>query len=480
MKLFFGQNLKTELSQKLVMNQEMIQSLEILQLSSGQLYDHVYDMMLENPVIDIEVPEQQVHHLMESSDFSEEQSGDLSSDNKEIDWYEYSQRIGSDDLDYYGRYTYGSENMERFEYSMTKEMTLEENLLHQIEFVNVSYLIKSIAAYIVQTLDDNGYMTCSLEEIAQQLNISATMAKEALELIWTFDPPGVGARNLSECLKIQLQIIGRLDEKLADIVDNHLEDIAMNRLEKVARAEGISIMEAIDYGELLKSLDPKPGRIFAPVENTKYIIPDVIVEENNGILSVRLKSSSAPKVIIRDEYRKMLGEADENSNVASFLTGRFDSAMWLIRCIEQRNSTIINVAEAIVKRQKRFMLSGRRYLVPITMKEIAEELEIHESTVSRAVNGKYMQCPQGTIEMRQLFVGSSKLKNRDGSYASSEALKTMIKTMVDLEDIRKPLSDKSIADAISVSGIEISRRTVAKYRDEMGIPSSSVRRRKIF
>ena len=455
-------DINIELSQKLTLTQEMVQSLEILQLSRGELYDHVYDVMLENPVIDVEMPEQPIAQMIES-----------------VDWQDYARTYGEDDFNYYGRNTYGMENIEPIEYSMTSEMTLEENLMSQVEYCDVPYIVESIAVYIIQTLDDNGYMTYTLEEISEELNVSKEMVQEALELIWTFDPAGIGARDLTECLQLQLKYIDRYNDDLKLITEKHLEDIAGGRFEKVARTVGTDVETVMDYAELLRSLEPKPGRAFASVENTRYIVPDVIVEPDQGKFSVRLKSSAAPKVIIREEYRRMLKEADKNSHVADFLSGRFDSAMWLIRCIEQRNNTILKVAEAVTKRQHRFMLHGRRYLEAVTMKEIADELGIHESTVSRAVSGKYMQCPQGTVELKKMFVGSSKLKSDDGSFASSDALKTMIKSMVELEDVSKPLSDKSIADAISVSGIQISRRTVAKYRDEMGIPSSSRRRKKI-
>jgi RNA polymerase sigma-54 factor len=478
MELNFRNDLNTELSQRLALTPEMIQSLNILQYSRGELVDYMYDIMMENPVIEFEEPDFSAQPVVEAD--SVDSYDDEYSDRFEWDageWSDYAESMGYDDENYYGRYSYDTQDSDRYDYSVSDAVTLEENLLEQVEMTDAPYLIRAIASYIVQTLDDNGYMTCSIQDIADELNVSADKVQEALELVWTFDPPGVGARDLAECMELQLRAIGRYTDEFGVILRDHLEDIAMNRLSAAAKATGLSVYDIQDYADTIRSLEPKPGRMFAAAESTNFIIPDVTVSNENGKFTVSINSNSTPKVIIRNEYRNMLRDAEKNSGVAAFLSNRFNTAMWLIRSIEQRNETITRVTEAIVKRQHEFFVSGRGNLKPMTMKEVADEVGVHESTVSRAVNGKYMQSPQGVYELRYFFTGTSRFSGANGESASAESLKVMISSIVESEDRTKPLSDRSIAEAITVTGIQISRRTVAKYREELGIPSSSIRRR---
>lgn len=499
MELNFRNDLYTELSQKLTLTPEMIQSLNILQYSRGELVDYIYDMMMENPVIELEDPDYIIQQSASEShnDASEnsetyDYDSDYDSDGvgQELgdsadrewnaeDWYNYAENMGYDDDNYYGRNTYDTQDSDRYDYMVADDMTLEENLLNQVEMTGAPYMKRAAAAYIIQTLDDNGYMTCSVNDIADELGISPDEVQEALELVWTFEPAGVGARNLAECLELQLKAIDRYTDQIGEILREHLEDIAMNRLSAVSKAVGISVYKVQDIADLLRSLEPKPGRMFAAPQSTNYIIPDVTVENNNGVLTASINSRSSPKVIIRNEYRKMLHDAEKNSSVAAFLSGRFNTAMWLVRSIEQRNETITKVTQAIADHQNEFFIKGKSAIKPLTMKEIADEVGIHESTVSRAVNGKYMQSPQGVYELRYFFSGTSRFTAANGESASSESIKMMISSMVESEDKTIPLSDRSIAEAIMITGVEISRRTVAKYREELGILSSSMRRRRV-
>ena len=498
MELIFRNDLNTELSQKLTLTPEMIQSLNVLQYSRGELVDYIYDMMMENPVIELEDPDYVIQQPISETADSIEATSDGDDYNADYeaesigqelgeyadrewdaeDWYNYAENMGYDDDNYYGRNTYDTQNSDRYDYMVADDMTLEENLLNQVEMTGAPYMTRAIAAYIIQTLDDNGYMTCSVSDIAQELNVADEDVQKALELVWTFEPAGVGARDLAECLELQLKVLDRYTDDIGVILRCHLEDIAMNRLSAVSKAMGISVYKVQDMADLLRSLEPKPGRMFAAPQSTNYIVPDVTVENNNGVLTASINLSSTPKVIIRNEYRSMLRDAEKNSGVAAFLSGRFNTAMWLVRSIEQRNETITKVTQAIVDHQKEFFEKGKSALKPLTMKEIAEEAGIHESTVSRAVNGKYMQSPQGVYELRYFFSGTSRFTGANGDTTSAEALKILISSIVESEDRTMPLSDRSIAEAIMVTGVEISRRTVAKYREELGIPSSSMRRRR--
>ena len=496
MELIFRNDLNTELSQKLTLTPEMIQSLNVLQYSRGELVDYIYDMMMENPVIELEDPDYVVQQpVSDASAGSDDYDADYDSDGESEsigqelgensdkewdaeDWYNYAENMGYDDENYYGRNTYDTQDSDRYDYMVADDMTLEENLLNQVEMTGAPYMTRAIAAYIIQTLDDNGYMTCSVKDIADELSVKDADVEKALELVWTFDPAGVGARDLAECLELQLRAIDRYTDELGVMLRDHLEDIAMNRLSAVSKAMGLSVYKVQDMADLLRSLEPKPGRMFAAPQSTNYIIPDVTVENNNGVLTASINSASAPKVIIRNEIQEHAARRRKNSGVASFLSGRFNTAMWLVRSIEQRNETITKVTQAIADHQKEFFTKGKSALKPLTMKEIADEVGIHESTVSRAVNGKYMQSPQGVYELRYFFSGTSRFAGANGDSTSAEALKVLISSIVESEDRTMPLSDRSIAEAIMVTGVEISRRTVAKYREELGIPSSSMRRRR--
>ena len=322
-------------------------------------------------------------------------------------------------------------------------------------------------------------MTFSVPEIAQQLNISEELAEEARRLLWTFDPPGVGAVDLQECMKIQLRAIGRLNDKLSLIIDEHLPSLAGGRYSAVARAVGMTPKDVGEAAELIRSLEPKPGRGYASSEATRYIVPDIVLEKVNGRYAVTVNGHTAPRLILRNDYRAMLRDSEKNSGVASFLSDRLNSAAWLIRSIEQRRDTLYRIASEVADFQREFFEKGRSYLKPMTMKQMAERAGVHESTVSRAVNGKYIQCPQGVYELKYFFSGGSSFSSDSGEVdsATSEGLKSMIVQLVENEDSASPMSDRRIAEAILIKGIAVSRRTIAKYREELGIPSSSDRRR---
>ena len=485
MELILGNQLKTEQTQKLILSTEMIQSLNLLQFTSSELADFISEKMTENPVLDFGEEESSIHQMVDADRIintqEDREQDEYDSGYGEYDWY--GGEYGGYDYDpEYGGYSTGRIFSEReqkpFEFGSTDELTLEENLLSQVDFCDEPYLKKATAAYIIQTLDENGYLTFSTEEIAQQLGIDAEAVEEARRLIWTFDPPGVAAADLRECMKIQLNAIGRLDERMSRIIDDHLEDIARSRFSVVARSVGMTAEEVRDAAELIRSLEPKPGRSFFSAETAGYIVPDIAVERAGGKYQVKISSHTAPHLIIRSDYRKMMKDSNRDSGVVSFLTDRLNDASWLIRSIEQRRETIRKVVSAIVEAQQEFFEKGVACLKPMTMKQIAEKTGVHESTVSRTVNGKYLQCSQGIFELRYFFSDTSGFFGSEGQSATSEGLKSLIVKLVESEDRSSPLSDRSIAEAILIKGIAVSRRTVAKYREELGIPASSVRRRR--
>lgn len=492
MELNYRTELKTEQTQKLVLSQDMVQSLNILKFSGEELQDYLSDAMDENPVIDVELPPLEERQMIEVSDDSDfylddqdeyvpeedlfDSLYDASDDEWEPqDWYEYSETVNSEYDSYYGRFTYDSEYRDLYDYDrqINGDISLPDHLAVQLETTDAPFMTKAVADYIILSLDENGYMKTPLEEVASKLNVPLSLVEEALRIITTFDPVGVGARTLGECMILQLTSIGRMDEIYRTIIDQHLEDIAFNRFGVIARNTGLSPEEIQDRADTIRSLEPKPGRAYSVKQEVRYIIPDVKVEKDRGEYSVSINRVASPKVIIRSEYRDMLRDSEEGSAVADFLTTRFNSARWLIKAIDQRNETVLKVTGEIVRRQKTFFEEGRQGLRPLTMHEVAEAVGVHESTVSRAVNGKYLQCSQGVFELRFFFTGSA---DADGD-TTAEYIKQIIANLVRSEDQRMPMSDRAIAEAILIMGIRISRRTVAKYREDMGIPSSNMRKR---
>lgn len=486
MELTFGQGLNLEQSQKLTLTPEMIQSLNILQFSSNDLIDFVLGQMEVNPAIDMENGDIYLKELGESihddrmkSEESEDIYDNVEPDDwDDYDWYDFTESMNSHGYDSRDRnagdfqedyYAYDSFGIE--------SISLEEVLMQQLDVCPGPYIVKAIAAFIIQTLDERGYMTMTSQEIMDELNVEEEDLKKALKLIHSFEPAGVGAESLSECLALQAAAVDRLDTNMELILENHLEDIAANRIREVGRALGLKPARVQEYADLIRSFDPKPGSMYQQMESTRFIVPDVLVEIDEGKLSVKLNENAVPRVSIRSEYGQMLRESEKNTNVNVFLTTHINSAKWLAKAIEQRCNTIMKVSSAIVSEQSDFFADGRGEVKPLTMKDIAEKIGVHESTVSRAVNGKYIQSKQGIFELRYFVPGAGRFAGKKGSEATADSLKKLIRQMVAGEDRRTPLSDRSIAEAIMITGVEISRRTVAKYREEMGIPSSSMRRR---
>jgi len=264
------------------------------------------------------------------------------------------------------------------------------------------------------------------------------------------------------------------DEKIYQLIKEYLPEIAANKYPLLAKKLGVTIEQLQGYCDFIKTLEPKPGRMFESNLN-RYITPDITVKKLDEEYILLTNDFDEPRLKIREDYRTMIISEDENSEVAKFLNNQFNSAAWLIRSIEQRKQTIYKVAEVIVEKQKGFFEKGKKFLVPMTLKEVAEEISVHESTVSRATNGKYMETPHGTFELKFFFTGG--VESDEGMGISSESIKSFIRDIIKVEDPKKPLSDDKIVSELERKGISISRRTVAKYRDEMGILSSSKRKR---
>jgi RNA polymerase sigma-54 factor len=334
---------------------------------------------------------------------------------------------------------------------------------------------KRIGEFIIESLDNKGYLGCSLQDISLLINESVVDVERVLRLIQTFDPVGVAARNLSECLMIQLKEKGIQDKNAYIIVEKYLEDIAANRIQKIAKDLRISVKRVQNICDIIKMLEPKPSRGFiVDSDNIRYIVPDATIEKVNDDYVVIINDSYLPTLTINNHYKNMINEL-EDKEASKFLADKLNSSMWLIKSIEQRRITLYKVVESILKFQRKFFDEGKEALRPLVLKDVADDIGMHESTISRATNGKYVQTPRGLFELKYFFASS--VSERDGDGVSSTSVKTIIQKLIDEECPQKPLSDQKITEKLKEAGINISRRTVAKYRDELRIPSSSMRRR---
>lgn len=452
-----GYELTIEQTQKLSMTPELIQAIQILQYNNQELNEYIDKEILENPILESE------YHNESDTDIDIDSLRDqLIQADENVEAYKQWESHSTGD-------EYSYENFVAFNYTLT------EFLIEQLHFSSLKGQDAEIGRYIIENIDDNGYLSMSLEEICRVLDVDLDSCERVLDVIHTFEPSGVGARDLNECLIIQLASLGELTDEIEFIISNRLKDLADNKYALISKEVGISPSEVQDIADLIKTLEPKPGRGFDSDNSVKYIIPDIYVEAVNDEYIVNANDASTPSLHISSYYNSLIEEAKSDKELSNYLNNRFNSAMWLMKSIEQRKKTIYNVASAIVQFQNDFFAKGDKFLKPLTLKQIAETVGVHESTVSRAINGKYMQCPRGVFELKYFFTGG--ILNDDGSGVSSNSIKSMIKEFVDAEDDKKPLSDSKISELLHEKGIDISRRTVAKYRDDIGILPSSKRRR---
>lgn len=449
-----GYELTIEQTQKLSMTPELIQAIQILQFNNQDLVDYVQNELLENPVLETE------------KDY-DPQEVDIREKIREADYEEASFKQWEYSPDEDDDYTY--------EQYVSEEDTLADYLFMQLQFSSLKGKKAAIGKYIIEAIDDNGYLTASVQEISQAMNAEIEDVEDTLNFIQTFEPVGIGARNLRECLIIQLASKGLLTDEIEYIIENMLEDLADNKIAHIAKTLNMKNQEVQQIADLIKTLEPKPGRLFSSGETTRYVIPDIFVEKINDEFVVTNNDTSLPKLMVSSYYNKLSAEANKDEELNKYLNDRFNAAVWLIKSIEQRKQTIYNVASAVVKYQQDFFDKGEKYLKTLTLKQIAEEVGVHESTVSRSINGKYMQSPRGVFELKYFF--SSGVAGGDGAGVSSNSVKSIIKEIINGEDPRKPYSDQDMVEILKEKGIDISRRTVAKYREGMNILSSSKRRR---
>jgi len=351
--------------------------------------------------------------------------------------------------------------------------SLQENLLEQVRTSDLTEEQQPVADMIIGNIDDRGYLQSNIDELAFSTNIPAEKILEVLKIIQTFHPTGVGARDIRECLMIQLERAQKTESLEYTIIDQYMEALGKRRLPEIARGLGISVEEAQTAVARIAQLEPCPGRDYLP-DNQQYILPEVFVLEVAGEFVVTNNNDQIPHLRISNTYKDLMSQAESSAEIREYIREKIRAGKFLIKSLHQRQQTILNIGKEIVKRQTEFMEKGVAFLKPMTMVQVAEVVGVHETTVSRAVSGKYMQTPQGIFEMKYFF--TSGIKTSSGVGMSNTSVKDMINEMIGKEDPSKPLSDEEIVKMVAEKGVVIARRTIAKYRSELNILPSHLRK----
>lgn len=462
-------DLRLRQSQRLVLRSELKENLEILQFSAQELSAYVEKELMENPLIELE--EEMASSRDSWSEESEAERNEAGEGRSEMaDWPEYF--CDASDLGY----APGGAEPANFspEFSPAGP-TLYENLLAQLGMLRLSPRERVIGEYIIGNISPTGYLSLSVTELSAALGVTPDETERMVRLVQSFDPPGVGARDLKECLRLQAERRG-LAALSRMLIEEHLEALAAGEVSRIARLVGVSTDEVLAAAAEIRSLNPKPGSIFTggPVP---YVVPDLIIERVGNEYVVLLNDSAGPRLRLSQTYREFLNRKDLSGEARSFLLSRLKRALTLVKAIEKRGATLYRIGVALVQLQRGFFDAGLGALRSLTLKELAEAVGLHESTVSRAIANKYLQCPRGVFKLR--FFVSSGVGAADGGKVSAHSVKELIKQMISKEPRGQPLSDKDIAVRLSRQGINISRRTVAKYRSELGIPGSAARRNRV-
>jgi len=478
--------LDLRLSQKLIMTPQLQQAIKLLQLSRLELTQMISQELLENPLLEEFSQEQDESEESRLEDFEKDEKEINTSDEREQDnefeelksrWEEYLEEERGD-IKNSNMVQNTTEDLPSYEQTLTKPATLAEHLIWQLRLSKTTAEDYAAGSVVIGNIDDDGYLTESVEDIAKSLEVPTENIQSALKLIQTFDPAGVGARDLKECLLIQIKELGIKRPFVEYIISNHIEDIENKKYQKISRSLKVSLEEVLEAVKIIEGLEPKPGRPFFPDE-TQIIIPDVYIVKSEGQYQIILNEDGLPKLRISPFYRKLLtSKTDTNSPTKAYLDQHLKSAIWFIKSIEQRNRTIYKVAQSIVKLQYDFFEHGITYLKPLVLRQVAEDISMHESTISRVTTNKYMHTPHGIFEFKFFFSSSvSFCSDEDRGELSSITVREMIRQIVEQEGPLHPLRDQEIVDQLTIKNIRIARRTVAKYRTELKIPSAGRRKR---
>jgi len=460
----------------MVMAPQLRQSLEMLQAPVLELNAMIRAELDSNPTLE------EISH--EALQVEIEKVNPEIEDSKAMDFrkeFETLARMDDEWKDYFfqqrGYQPYSQESEEKRNYlydSIPQSESLQEHLLHQLSLAEFNEADKALGELIIGSITDDGYLTTSVGELAAACGADATHMQDVLTVIQDFDPLGVGARDLRECLLFQLERLGKADSLSGRIVSAHLERLASHKFQDIARHLKVSVEEVQLAANFIATLEPKPGRAYS-AESSPFITPEVVVRKVGDDYVVVMNDDDLPRLRISKHYRSLMSDTDTGQEVRDYIQERIRSSAFLIKSIHQRQQTIFKIATEIVRVQREFFEKGIAFLTPLTMSEVATAVGLHETTISRAVAGKHMQSPQGIFEMKYFFTPG--LKTGDGSVISNKTVKDVIANLVAGESSETPLSDQDILEILTERGIQIARRTVAKYRIALRIAPSHMRKR---
>ncbi len=469
--------LELKMLQKLILTPQLQQAIKLLQLPQLELSQTIQNELVENPFLE-ETTEDLLPGEASSQEAPEgEAGGDTDFEapvGEQMDFTvsDYFDSRSSDgrDLGYFSPDTNPTQSLEHY---VSEGTDLYDHLTWQLRLSDAPDNVREVAEVVIGNIDENGYLQASDEEIMNYGDCPIETARDAIKLVQSFDPLGVGAKDLRECLILQLGPLNLKDTLVENLIKNNLEDIEKRKFQQLASTYSCSVDEIKEAVKIIGDLEPKPGRGFSASQPI-YIKPDVYIVRANDDFQIILNDDNIPNIRINNYYKKLLLAKNMlKKDEKAYLEERFRAAVWLLKSLDHRNKTIYRVSESILKFQREFFEHGVSHLRPLNLKDVAQELEMHESTISRATSNKYLSCSHGLFNFRYFF--SSGLKSENGS-VSSTSVKDMIKKLVGEEDAKKPLSDQKISEMLKNFNITVARRTIAKYREEMNIPPQNIRK----
>lgn len=458
------------LSQQLIMTPQLQQAIRLLQLSRLELVEEINQEIQTNPVLEehdySETSSQEPDLALFSKDFPEKAGKEFKD---EFDWEAYLTEYNTK------WYEFPSEerDLPSFEAFTSKKTDLYSHLMWQLRMNNLTQDQMKIGEYIIGNIDEDGYLKVSTDEISRDTGYPVDKVEEMLRIIQQFDPVGVGARDTKECLLIQIRFQNLQDTIVEKIISGYLDKLQTKRYDIISKELNITLDEVMKAVTIISNLEPKPGRKYNETE-VIYIIPDIYVFQVGDDFEIVLNEDGLPKLRINSYYRDMLRDGSVPDSTKEYIQDKLRSAIWLIKSIHQRHRTIYRVTESIMKFQREFLEKGIKYLKPLILRDVAEDLQMHESTISRVTTNKYVHTPQGVFELKFFF--NSAVTGLDGNAVSSESVKEHIRNIIKSENKAKPYSDQEIVEILKRYNINVARRTVAKYREAMNILPSRKRR----
>jgi RNA polymerase sigma-54 factor len=467
--------LSARLSQRLILTPSLQQAIKLLPLTTLELAEVLEQEVMENPLLE-EVPVEETktnEELAQEAQDAPAEREKAEDPLKEIEVERFFEDYFDDSAERRVRPAELPE-VPPIENTLTESPDLYDHLLWQLRMTEASELTLEIGEAIIQNLDEDGLLRVSLEDVAAMGPWPIEEVEKTLALVQSLDPPGVAARNLTECLRIQLKVLG-LENSPADVmVRDYMKQLQSHQYPEISRQMGLTADEVAHHLEIIRGLAPRPGNRYSP-KRSDYILPDVFVVKEGDEYRIVLNDDGLPKLRISPTYRRMLDQREPGSEeTRAYVKDKLRSALWLLKSVDQRQRTIYKVAESIVRHQRAFLDHGISHLRPLVLRDVASDIGMHESTVSRVVANKYMHTPRGVYEMRFFF--HSGITSTMGEAISSVTIKDRIKKMIEEEDASRPLSDSRIAEVLGAEGLPLARRTVAKYREELRIPPSNLRK----